>query len=95
MIELANERRDAAGLELRALKQAARELLLAQSSDWAFILKTQTVVDYATQRSKEHILNFTTLYEQIKRGEIDEQSLASLESKNNIFPEVDYTLYAD
>ena len=38
---------DASGLPRWALDQAARELLLAQSSDWAFIMKTGTSVDYA------------------------------------------------
>ena len=38
------------------LKQAARELLLAQASDWAFIIKTGTMVEYAVRRTKEHVL---------------------------------------
>ncbi len=39
-------------LEARALNQAARELMLAQSSDWAFIMKTGTVVEYAVRRTQ-------------------------------------------
>ena len=38
------------GLQQRALNQAARELLLAQSSDWAFIMKTGTM---SNMRSRE------------------------------------------
>ena len=49
MIELANQFRDCYGQTDRAMKQAARELLLAQSSDWAFIMKTGTMVPYAGQ----------------------------------------------
>ena len=59
-------------LRRRALNQAARELLLAQSSDWAFIMKTGTMVEYACERTKVHVLNFNHLYEQIKKNEIDE-----------------------
>ena len=44
---------DAVHLQRRALNQAARELLLAQSSDWAFIMKTGTMVDYAVRRTRE------------------------------------------
>lgn len=95
MTQLANENRGATGIRERALKQAARELLLAQSSDWAFIMKTRTMVDYAVQRSREHLLNFNHLYEQIKAGQIDEGFLSGLEYKNNIFPDIDYTLYAE
>src|SRR5205807_10500426 len=35
----------------RVLKQLARELLLAQSSDWAFLMKTGTACEYATKRT--------------------------------------------
>jgi len=36
------------------LAQAARELLLAQASDWQFIISTGAVVDYAEQRFTLH-----------------------------------------
>jgi 1,4-alpha-glucan branching enzyme len=36
------------------LAQAARELLLAQSSDWQFIITTGAAADYAEKRFKEH-----------------------------------------
>ena len=73
---------------------AARELLLAQSSDWAFIMKTRTMVDYAVRRTKQHIHDFTSLYEMVKRGQIDERFLADLEYRNNIFPFIDFRVYA-
>jgi 1,4-alpha-glucan branching enzyme len=95
MVRLANKHRTSSGLLERALKQAARELLLAQSSDWAFIMKTKTMVDYAVRRTKNHLLNFNELFEQIEKNQIDEAYLADLEGKDNIFPEIDYTLYAD
>jgi 1,4-alpha-glucan branching enzyme len=37
-----------------ALEQAARELLLAQSSDWQFIVSTGAAGDYAIKRFVEH-----------------------------------------
>ena len=76
MVELARENPDPTPLRRRALNQAARELLLAQSSDWAFIMKTGTMVEYAVQRTRVHVLNFNHLYEQIKRNEIDEPWLS-------------------
>ena len=85
--------RDASTLERRALNQAARELLLAQASDWAFIMKTGTMVDYAVRRTKEHVLRFLRLHEQIRGGTIDEGWLAHIEGKNNLFPEIDYRVY--
>ena len=95
MTELATHYHDAQdGTLIRALKQAARELLLAQSSDWAFIIKTGTHVEYAVLRTREHILNFTVLYEAIKKNEVPLRFLSGLEEKNNIFSEIDYRIFA-
>ena len=93
MVELARTHPQAHGILLRALKQAARELLLAQSSDWAFIMKTGSHVEYAVRRTKEHILRFTKLYEDIKANSLDEGWLADLEYRDNIFPDIDYSVY--
>jgi hypothetical protein len=95
MIELAEAHPEASGLTLRALNQAARELLLAQSSDWAFIMKTNTTVEYATRRTKDHIRRFTRLYDMIQAKVIDEAWLRQIEARDNIFPQIDYRVYAD
>jgi 1,4-alpha-glucan branching enzyme len=93
MIELARTYPQAEGLTLRALNQAARELMLAESSDWAFIITTGTSVQYAKKRFRDHIHRFTRLYEMIKSGEIDESWLEDVESKDTIFAEMDYRVY--
>ncbi len=81
------------GILQRALKQALRELLLAQSSDWAFIMATGTHVDYAVKRTKTHINRFNRLYESIKMDDIDENWLSDIEYKDNIFPDIDYKVH--
>jgi 1,4-alpha-glucan branching enzyme len=58
-------------------------------------MTTGTMVSYAEKRTREHILNFLALYEQIKNNTIDEGYLAGLESKNNIFPQIDYAVFAE
>ncbi len=80
-------------LDRRARNQMARELLLVQSSDWAFIMKTGTMVEYATKRTKVHIHNILELERQIQSNRIDGGFLANLEATNNIFPEIDYRVY--
>ena len=77
----------------RAMKQCARELLLAQSSDWAFIMKTGTMVPYAVKRTQDHILRFTRLYEQIKSNTIDTDFLGNCEWRDNIFPNINWRYY--
>ncbi len=77
----------------RALNQAARELLLAQSSDWAFIMKTATAVRYACDRAKSHLARFSRLADEIDRGALDSGWLADLETRDNLFPELDFRAY--
>jgi len=74
----------------RALRQAARELLLAQASDWPFILRTGTSPEYAKERFKSHLLRFNRLYEQLAAGRIEAQWLASVEATDNLFEHVDW-----
>ncbi|MGZ5567255.1 MAG: 1,4-alpha-glucan branching protein domain-containing protein, partial [Limisphaerales bacterium] len=78
----------------RALKQAARELLLAQSSDWAFILRTGTSPDYARTRVEEHLIRFNNLYKQLTAKNIDRKWLSEVEWMDTIFPNVNYRYWA-
>jgi 1,4-alpha-glucan branching enzyme len=92
MIELA-KREPVDELEWRALNQAAREVLLAQSSDWAFIMRTGTMVPYAERRTKSHVQRFTKLYNDILKGEVDSGWLGKVEIIDNIFPNINYRVY--
>ncbi len=95
MVSLAHKYPDAQGLERRALNQAARELLLAQASDWAFIMKTGTTVEYAKKRTRDHVARFTYLYRALQ-GELvlEEKIVREFEERDAIFPELDYRSYA-
>ena len=93
MLEMARANAGASGLVERALNQAARELLLAQSSDWAFIMTTATQVPYAHKRFKDHVNRFNRLYDQVTQNGIDEGFLAWAESLDNLFPDLDFRVY--
>ncbi len=93
MVGLAKDFDSTDALKTRALNQAARELLLAQASDWAFIMKTGTMVDYAVRRTKEHLLRFLRLHDQLRGDRVDAAWLAYVEAKNNLFPDLDYRVY--
>jgi len=93
MCEMAARLPDAEGVLKRALNQMARELLLAQASDWAFIMKTKTNVGYAVNATKDHLSRFTKIYEDINSNSIDLPWLNWIEYKDNIFPEIDYKVY--
>ncbi|PZR72916.1 MAG: DUF1957 domain-containing protein [Chthoniobacterales bacterium] len=84
---------DADALTDRALKQLARELLLAQSSDWAFLMKTGTARHYATKRVTDHLLRFNRLFDELTNGQIDEGFLSNCEWRDNLFPDVNWRYY--
>jgi len=80
------------GIQRRVLAQAARELLLAQASDWAFIMKTGTTVEYALMRTREHLSAFHRLLDGL--AEPDAAWLAAREAHWCIFPDLDPQLFA-
>ena len=90
-------------LKRRILNQCARELVLAQSSDWLFIITNGTMVDYAKKRIKDHIGRFTKLYmwltqdnDLIKNDILSDEKLKfleTIEAKDCIFPEMNYQIY--
>jgi 1,4-alpha-glucan branching enzyme len=81
-------------LEERALNQAARELMLLLSSDWAFILKTQTATGYALSRIKAHVARFRRLDRELCDNRIDEAWLGNLEGRDRIFPDMNFRIFA-
>ncbi|HOX22335.1 MAG TPA: DUF1957 domain-containing protein [Elusimicrobiales bacterium] len=93
MVKLADRFPNADGVLQRALNQCGRELLLAQSSDWAFLMTMGTAMQYSTKRTKEHLQRFLALYDQISSNGINEDYLRGLEWRDNIFPQMDYRIY--
>ena len=94
MVELAhNFYNETDPLKLRVLNQCAREVLLAQSSDWLFIITNGTMVDYAKKRIKEHVGRFNKFYNELNNNTIDQEFLNCIEEKDCIFPDIDYKIY--
>ena len=94
MSKLANaHKNDSSELTDRLLKQLARELLLAQSSDWAFLMRTGTAREYATKRTIDHLTRFNKLHDQFVAGQLDEKFLADCEGRDNLFPNVNWRYY--
>ncbi|MGR9071750.1 MAG: glycoside hydrolase family 57 protein [Gammaproteobacteria bacterium] len=77
-------------LQERALNQAARSLLLAQASDWPFIMKSGTTIEYAKKRITDHLSRFNYLQDSLRKNRIDERYLIALEVMDNIFPDIDF-----
>jgi len=73
----------------RAARQAMRELLLAQSSDWPFLVTTGQAADYAVERFRSHAHRFRRAVALANSGNAgdDEVELRSLEHADNPFPD--------
>jgi 1,4-alpha-glucan branching enzyme len=75
------------------LAQAARELLLAQSSDWQFIISTGAAADYAERRFQEHCADAEGLIAALRAGSDTELEAAQrraeeLERRDQVFPNI-------
>lgn len=96
MTELANRYPNTKDEKVRRiLNQMARELLIAQTSCWAFIMTTNATVEYALKKVKTHLSNFLELYDMISSGNINDELLTQCEWRDTIFQEIDYMAYSD
>ncbi len=77
------------GEKRQALIQAARELLLLEASDWSFLISRRTAGDYARDRFASHLARYAEITAMLDEGEIDAETLSSIEYKDNIFPWLD------
>jgi 1,4-alpha-glucan branching enzyme len=94
MTYLAAANPGADGLLRRTLNQCARELMLAQGSDWPFLISVGTAPHYAARRINEHLSRLRSFAEQVRGRRIADEELALLESRDNIFSALDYSLYS-
>jgi 1,4-alpha-glucan branching enzyme len=69
------------------LIQAGRELLLAQSSDWSFILRAGTTTELARERIHRHLDRFWRLMQAIDHGTaLPPLWLEAVQREDGLFP---------
>ena len=72
------------------LNQGARELILAQSSDWPFMLTTGQAVSYAERRVKAHLVRAKRcILMAVGEEPLDYAWFNDISGKDNIFPNLD------
>ena len=76
-------------LQRRRLSLAARELLLAQASDWPFLLEGRVQAGFARARVEDHLLAFRAL----ARPDADPALVRERETANQIFPGLSHQVY--
>lgn len=72
------------------LNQAARELLLLQSSDWPFLVTTGQAREYAIQRFSQHLERFEKLAASLENGSPDREAAGEYWELDKVFPDIDY-----
>jgi 1,4-alpha-glucan branching enzyme len=73
------------------LAQATRSMLLAQGSDWQFIISTAEAADYASQRFDEHCGQAEDLVRALASDTIDDATMRRVEAlgaQDSVFPNV-------
>lgn len=75
-------------LQSRALRAAARQLVLAQSGDWVTLLQNPQHAEYARTRLHLHLSNFARLASQIRSRQIKSGDIEALERDWPIFGEI-------
>ena len=56
-------------------------------------MKSGTAREYATKRTIDHLARFNRLYDQLATNTVDEESLRECESRDNLFPNVNWRYY--
>lgn len=76
--------------EVFVLQQAARELLLLQSSDWPFLVTTGQAREYAIQRFNQHLERFEQLAASLEQGQPDRALAEAYWELDKVFANLDY-----
>ena len=78
----------ATGVVQRLLRQAERELMLAEASDWPFLMQRGTAGDYPRRRVESHLDRLEAILQLLETTHFPEAPvwLAELESRHNLFP---------
>jgi len=90
MLEAVQRNPDAEGETERTLNQAARELLLLQSSDWPFLVTTGQAREYAIERFHGHVDRFEQLLDSLDPSGGETADVKALWEKDKVFPGIDF-----
>lgn len=94
MIDLAARFSDDTGLKARSLNLASKEVLLAQSGDWADMIHENLYPDYAEFRFRESISAFSTIFDSLGSNSISTEWLTRMEKEHQIFPNINYHVFS-
>jgi 1,4-alpha-glucan branching enzyme len=94
MIDLGQRFSDDTGLKARSLNLAAKEVLLAQSADWAKMIHDEINAEYAESRFRDSVAGFSTVYDSLGSNSISTEWLTRLEKERLLFPWMNYRVFS-
>lgn len=94
MIDLSDRYPNETGLKIRLLNLAAREILLAQSGEWAAMLHDGIYPEYAAERFKESIRAFMIIFDALGTNTVSTEWLTKMEKEYTIFPWMNFRVFS-
>lgn len=94
MIDISDRYPNETGLKIRLLNLAARELLLAQSGEWATMLHDNVFPEYASERFKDSIRAFMAVYDALGTNTVSTEWLTNMEKEYTIFPWMNFRVFS-
>ncbi len=94
MVDLSDRFPNETGLKVRLLNLGARELMLAQSGEWAHMIHDGVYPEYATQRFREAIKSFMIVFDALGSNTVSTEWLTNLEKEHTIFPWMNFRIFS-
>lgn len=94
MVDLSDRFPNETGLKVRLLNLGARELMLAQSGEWAKMIHDGTFPEYAEKRFKEAINSFMIVFDALGSNTVSTEWLTKLEREHSIFPWMNFRIFS-
>lgn len=94
MVDLVERFPSDTGLKARLLNIGAKELMIAQSVGWKKMLNDGIFPEYAEQRFKECIIDFTAVFDALGSNTVSTEWLTKLEIKHSLFPWMNYRIFS-
>jgi len=101
MIDISDRFPNDTGLKIRLLNLGAKELLLAQSGEWARFIHDDDIddddlnfVDYAEKRFIESIKSFIIVYDSLGSNTVSTEWLTRVERQHKLFPWMNFRIFS-
>ena len=94
MIDLTERFPSETGLKARLLNLGAKEVLLAQGSDWPKMIQEGQLPDFAREQFKKNILAFTTVFDSLASNTVSTEWLTELEKEHPLFSWLNYRIFS-